>query len=427
MRLFSRPLVFLMLLSLFTVFSYADDDSILTWYENHLQEKKDAVLIAARGVDLWDGAMDKLGSKYSANKAAIQRGSTMTVASAFGVGVTAFASGGQSVAWAAIVSAVTNAAMTSAERYNALYGFGGQSLLSGYESAISSKISALSALEGYIAEYNAAYTAYSAIFDDHDVWDRHEGSGSPSSIHNKADWISDWKYDDSLPSFVCGGSCGQSFSVPTSSHWIKCGYRNSVLEHPDYIQKTSEGLYPGKVIKDILKVRPAAEGCGRHYFNCEDEAEHQLRTCTKQRKRWEESSIVTKACGDEYRRCMGQERDHDPSDSNWFKVSCSDVLNSSLTENPVVSPPPTPTPTPPPSPTYHACGVHETSVSGDHSLQASCSSTDSNGNYCTVTNFYACDSHTHSYPAPPPPPTTVSCARAACGEQVSDRLKHRVD
>ena len=59
----------------------------------------------------------------------------------------------------------------------------------------------------------------------------------------------------------------------------------------------------------------------------------------------------------------------------------------------------------------------------DHSLQASCSSTDSNGNSCTVTNFYACDSHTHSYPAPPatppttppppttapPPPTTVAC------------------
>ena len=53
---------------------------------------------------------------------------------------------------------------------------------------------------------------------------------------------------------------------------------------------------------------------------------------------------------------------------------------------------------------YHPCSVHETSVSGDHSLQASCSSTDSNGNYCTVTNFYACDSHTHSYPAPPPTP-----------------------
>ena len=56
------------------------------------------------------------------------------------------------------------------------------------------------------------------------------------------------------------------------------------------------------------------------------------------------------------------------------------------------------TATTPPPPAYHACGVHETSVSGDHSLQTSCSSSNSNGN-CTVTNFYACDSHTHAYPS----------------------------
>ena len=75
------------------------------------------------------------------------------------------------------------------------------------------------------------------------------------------------------------------------------------------------------------------------------------------------------------------------------------------------------------SPTYHACGEHETSVSGDHSLQASCTSTDSNGNTCTVTSFYACDSHTHSYPSPPP---TVSCGRSACTASVSSSTEHRV-
>ncbi|RKU10368.1 hypothetical protein C6503_19855 [Candidatus Poribacteria bacterium] len=69
---------------------------------------------------------------------------------------------------------------------------------------------------------------------------------------------------------------------------------------------------------------------------------------------------------------------------------------------------------PTPSPSMHPCNIHNTSESGDHSYQASCSSTDSNGNYCTVTNFYACQSHTHSYPSPPasPPPSgnTVPCA-----------------
>ena len=66
------------------------------------------------------------------------------------------------------------------------------------------------------------------------------------------------------------------------------------------------------------------------------------------------------------------------------------------------------TATTPPPPSYHACGVHETSISGDHSLQASCSSSNSNGS-CTVTNFYACQSHTHSYPSPPKLKTCRAC------------------
>lgn len=57
------------------------------------------------------------------------------------------------------------------------------------------------------------------------------------------------------------------------------------------------------------------------------------------------------------------------------------------------------TETPTPAPSLHVCGVHPSSQSGDHSLQASCSETDSYGQSCTVTSFYACQSHTHQYPA----------------------------
>ena len=68
--------------------------------------------------------------------------------------------------------------------------------------------------------------------------------------------------------------------------------------------------------------------------------------------------------------------------------------------------------TPPSGSTTLACG-HSSSASGDHSLQATCSSSNSNGN-CTVTNFYACQSHTHVYPtpppAPPPPSSSTTCA-----------------
>lgn len=67
-----------------------------------------------------------------------------------------------------------------------------------------------------------------------------------------------------------------------------------------------------------------------------------------------------------------------------------------------------------PQATYHACGIHLSSVSGDHSLQASCSETNSNGDRCTVTSFYACQSHTHQYPAPPPKPKEPEKPKSAC-------------
>ncbi|MCG9132831.1 hypothetical protein J5I95_14220 [Candidatus Poribacteria bacterium] len=57
---------------------------------------------------------------------------------------------------------------------------------------------------------------------------------------------------------------------------------------------------------------------------------------------------------------------------------------------------------------FYECQPHQTyscghmdlnNNSSSHALQASCSETDSHGQGCTVTNFYACQSHTHQYPA----------------------------
>ena len=49
-----------------------------------------------------------------------------------------------------------------------------------------------------------------------------------------------------------------------------------------------------------------------------------------------------------------------------------------------------------------ACGRHwvPSRLLSAHSLQASCSTINSNGDSCTVTSFYACYNHTHTYPAP---------------------------
>lgn len=77
---------------------------------------------------------------------------------------------------------------------------------------------------------------------------------------------------------------------------------------------------------------------------------------------------------------------------------------------------------PPSSPSYHSCGNHETSVSGDHSLQASCSASNANGS-CTVSGFYACDGHSHVYPSPPDPPSPTLCPAnswTGCGSTTSE-------
>ena len=58
-----------------------------------------------------------------------------------------------------------------------------------------------------------------------------------------------------------------------------------------------------------------------------------------------------------------------------------------------------------PEPTRLNCG-HLSTAEGNHSYQASCTSQDSNGNYCTATSFYQCQHTSHTYPAPPTPTPT---------------------
>ena len=95
---------------------------------------------------------------------------------------------------------------------------------------------------------------------------------------------------------------------------------------------------------------------------------------------------------------------------------------------------------------YHACGAHETSVSGDHTYGtytcgihsgykcqeshdhktyiSSCTQTDANGNTCTNSSgYYECSQHTHTYP-----PSLVACGGASytgCSG-ASSRTEHHV-
>ena len=149
--------------------------------------------------------------------------------------------------------------------------------------------------------------------------------------------------------------------------------------------------------------------CNRKYYAC------QTSTCPN-----DNNHIIPHACGheDEKKDAWKHEMQASCSGSttrNGSAVYCQSrnfyLCQHDNHEWPTASNPPSGS-NPTPTPSYHACGEHETTVSGDHSLQASCSSSNSNGN-CTVTNFYACDSHTHSYPSPPEP-ATVTCPVRTC-------------
>ena len=190
------------------------------------------------------------------------------------------------------------------------------------------------------------------------------------------------------------------------------------------------GSIPGLAKSSHRSTCKGTASCGDGYWTCEGTesggtARHQLRTCKIQGLQWNSgtSSYDRVTCNMAYRNCdnpggrcfNGSSAGNQPHNDNPPLVTdntpncsgctshCSSPCSCSTfgTCNGTVS-----------TPSYHACGEHETSVSGDHSLQSSCSSTDANGNSCTVTSFYACDNHSHTYPAPPPP-TTVACDGAS--------------
>ncbi|RKU12711.1 hypothetical protein C6501_10535 [Candidatus Poribacteria bacterium] len=207
--------------------------------------------------------------------------------------------------------------------------------------------------------------------------------------------------------------------------------------------------------------------CGESYWSCNsyDHNMHRLRSCTNTKLPNGNFCYETwRLCEYTPRRMRGA-----PQYSVASPLCVTDPKGvRRCSENGVVTTPSTPTPT-----ITYACGIHsgDASQASSHTLQASCLVTDSYGQSCTVTSFYACQPHTHSYPAlisgacghtytsansythrlescprnsngdsctagssyaclshthvyPAP---TANCARKACGQTVSNRLDHRID
>ncbi|MDE0482872.1 MAG: hypothetical protein OXI67_09860 [Candidatus Poribacteria bacterium] len=243
-----------------------------------------------------------------------------------------------------------------------------------------------------------------------------------------------------------GTNCNDMFATyyeAFSTHRQKCG-KEETQSISDLLAILSIGDTTGlawRQTRAILAKRSVEDGCGDDWYSCDSdhatqEASHRVRTCKIEIP---QSSGGTKTCGDSFRRCMEHKKDHDESTILNRKTVHSDTPDSTTTET-TQNEFQQPTPTPAPTPSYHTCGVHETSVSGthsaagcgvsghyvcdgsDHSLQASCTVTNASGQSCTVTSFYACQSHTHVYPAPP----AISCGRSGCTETVSSSTAHQV-
>ncbi|RKU05856.1 hypothetical protein C6503_26820 [Candidatus Poribacteria bacterium] len=339
--------------------------------------------------------MGKLLGKYDSNNSALLSNRLEQFTWISGVSVTSF-----------IKNAIEKNILLSAQ----------ETLSSALDTAIGAVESQIQTLKRKINQYHSKWSDVTVLISAHN-----RAHSSPSESNHSWHGRKRYEYNDDLPEFPCLGSCGTTMSTPGSAetlHQWTCG--------PTLL----------------------TTGCGEKYYSCPPDYSipewHRVFSCTRYNKII--SNGVKEFCNATFQYCTN--RLHGELTS---KGVCSKRLgsgtpgehsNSDQDISNIIVPedPPTPPPsTPPPSPTYHACGVHETSVSGDHSLQASCASTDSNGNYCTVTNFYACDSHTHSYPAPPPtptpppepeptspPPTTVSCGRSGCTASVSSANEHRV-
>ena len=342
-------------------------------------------------------------------------------------------------------------------------------LLSAYETAIGKKQSTIQVMKDSIVAYNRIYNKYL------DVYELHMGSPShtlsSSSSHTEVSQKVWSPLDYYLPTFSCIMGCGTGvISTPTEAiekHRLKCGSAENV-EHVVRRQKTGNIWSPHIPSEEDLLSRSVSEGCGRFYYSCQsgDVSLHSVQTCKK--SVWEDGKKLDDPCNVSFRSCMGWARDH--RNAWWSLATPHDASSDSETDDTSgsssTSPPADGTPNCPDctshcsSPcsctnsgtcngtvSYHACGDHETSVSGSHSYGtytcgshsgyacqesndhktyiSSCTSTNSDGNTCNNSSaYYECSQHSHTYP-----PSLVACGGASytgCSG-ASSRTEHHVE
>ena len=185
-----------------------------------------------------------------------------------------------------------------------------------------------------------------------------------------------------LSTVGCFNDCGDSFSTFREagySHRSKCGTAKDVE-----IENIEQSLLLGYTsdLTIILRNRTVSEGCGRSYYDCPNKPgdDHNILTCNKWvYYRESGSTYVSKTkCNRQFRKCLGKVFDHNPY--SWGSSAHSDEADSNEETASTPSTPPTPS-----TPTYHACGTHETTVSGNHESAG-----------CGTSGHYACDGNSHA-------------------------------
>ncbi len=385
--------------------------------------------------------MSEIATYYNLNAKEINKGKRMTLGSVLKGAATV------TVTYVTGGSTATVTVLSSIEPALKSLGLVGSintqsDLESAYESAISELQSRISDASQAITDYLHAWDDYRYPVLNHNS--QYHGSGSSPS--DQAHGISAYLPPDlntDMPKFRCpGGGCNITYKYPSSArtaHYAKCGTKDD--PYNKYLR-----------------------GCYKVFYTCNttERARHQPNNCGLEK--WvRKNGVWSKtACTSDYRNCTQNMQRH----ATVLGTNQISMCRPAESSSPVASPTPTPTPadgtpncpdctthcSPPCSCTnsgtcngtvsYHACGQHETSVSGDHSngtytcgihsgykcqeshdhktYISSCTSTDSNGNSCTNTGgYYECQPHTHSYP------TLVECAHDNCTEMVSSRTSHR--
>ena len=186
--------------------------------------------------------------------------------------------------------------------------------------------------------------------------DHHNSSGSGDEhVITRATYLSHWQVKQDLEAkYKCKGPCSVKFRSPHDAfkaHRTECGTGDDI------------GIVS---LLDIVKLRrrSVGQGCGHKYYKCpghldrEDVQKHEIRTCTKG---YVAEDGTKGPCLDsdgdplKYRRCMYWEQDHNariPGMSAHSDDSSSDSEEEANAGGTDV---------------MHACGIHDTSVPGDHS------------------------------------------------------------